>query len=270
MDLPEFVQPPVVEVVMSVQFEELSSFQPVHFGLLWERWRSRYPLTSHHAPIAPSVELDGAKGFEQASISFEETFPVGRCWYQSVDKHSIVQVQPNRFTFNWRKIDDGTEYPRYEQLKELFRAELAVFQSFLRDNDLGSVAPTQCELTYVNHLPQGIGWTRQADLHLVLSTWEPTKSGGLLPDIEGARLAWHYRFVDGESLLGRLYVQVQSARKKDDDTPLIVLQMIARGNPIGEGTDGVFSFAERAHEWIVRGFAEITTSHMHTVWGRSR
>lgn len=80
----------------------------------------------------------------------------------------------------------------------------------------------------------------------------------------------HYRFVDGESLLGRLYVQVQSARKKDDDTPLIVLQMIARGNPMGEGTDGVFSFAERAHEWIVRGFAEITTSHMHTVWGRSR
>ena len=68
MDLPEFVQPPVVEVMMSVQFEVLSSFQPVHFGLLWERWRSRYPLTSHHAPIAPSVELYGAKGLEQASI----------------------------------------------------------------------------------------------------------------------------------------------------------------------------------------------------------
>ena len=176
-------------------------------------------------------------------------------------------MQPDRFTFNWRKIDDGTEYLRYERLKELFRAELEVFQLFLSDNDLGSAMPTQCELTYVNHLPQGIGGTRQADLHLVLSSWAPPESGGLLPEIEGVRLAWHYRFVDGDSLLGRLHVQAQSARKKDDDTPIIVLPLIARGSPNGDGMDGVFSFADRAHAWIVRGSAEITTRHMHT-WAR--
>src|SRR5687768_4818226 len=95
--LPRYTHPPVVEVAISVQFDELTQFELVHFGLLWERLRDRYPRTEHHPPLPALVELFSARGPQGASLRFEEGFPIGRCWYLSEDRLRLIQVQPDRF-----------------------------------------------------------------------------------------------------------------------------------------------------------------------------
>ena len=69
--------------------------------------------------------------------------------------------------------------------------------------------------------------------------------------------------------IGRLHATLQPAWKKIDNSPILVLNMTARGVPLGKGIDGAFSFFDLGREWIVKGFAEITTPEMQRTWGKS-
>ena len=267
--LPSFEAPPLVEVAISTQFNELPNLKPVHFGLLWERLRDRYPITEHHPPVGSAVELFGASGFQRVSMNIESGFPVGRCWYMTEDRSRLIQLQANRFALNWRKIDDAAQYPRYEVLREQFQDELAILLQFFDDESLGEFEPTQCEVTYVNQLPAGEGWTVKNELPRILAPWSGATTESYLPDLEDASLAWQYRFDNGKTPLGRLHVQLNSAVRKDG-VSLFVLQLVARGGPVGEGVEGVLEFTDHAHEWIVNGFTAITTRDMHDLWKREQ
>lgn len=53
-----------------------------------------------------------------------------------------------------------------------------------------------------------------------------------------------------------------------DDRPLLLLQLTARGAPIGEGLEGAREFFDLGREWIVKGFVDVTSPEMHGKWGR--
>lgn len=269
-ELPKYEKPPVVEVAISVQFDELAAFSPVHYGLFWERIRDRYPKTEHHPPLGSIMEVFGTQGVQSALMSIEGSFPLGRCWYLGENGQRLLQLQPNRFALNWRKLDADTAYPSYDTLRQLFQQELEEFLGFASDNGLGEFEPTQCELTYLNHFFAGREWHRKTDLGDVIARWCEPEASGYLPEIEDVRLAWQHRFEEEGVPLGRLHIQLHSAFRTSDRHPLLVLQLIGRGAPIGQGVEGVVGFADEAHAWIVRGFTEITTEKMHTLWERQR
>ena len=50
--------------------------------------------------------------------------------------------------------------------------------------------------------------------------------------------------------------------------PIFVLNLTARGEPLGDGVNGAFAFLELARDWIVKGFDELTRPEMHRVWER--
>lgn len=52
-DLPDFDTPPVVETVLSVQFEPLPLVRPAHLGLLWNEYRSSFPKTEERPRWTP-------------------------------------------------------------------------------------------------------------------------------------------------------------------------------------------------------------------------
>ena len=67
------------------------------------------------------------------------------------------------------------------------------------------------------------------------------------------------------SPVGRLIVNMQPAWGKDQ-TPTYLMQVTARGYPLGPGSPGVTAFLDLAHDWIVEGFTAITTRSMHDIW----
>jgi len=271
--LPDFADPPVVEVALSVQFEPLTALRTPQIGLLWTKFRDRFPKIEEHAPLDPIMERFGISGPPKPSVHFQMTRkpPMPRCWFVSDDDAELIQIQQDRFAHNWRKTGKHAEYARYKHIRKKFRDELDEFAGFVKRESLGSLEPNQCEVTYVNHIVAGRGWDRHGELGNVLTLFEAQYTEEFLPDLEEARVGGAYVIPDSQgNPLGRLRMTVEPAYRGVDKTPIIVLNLVARGRPEGKGMDGVMKFIDTGHEWIVRGFAAITTPQMHKIWGRKR
>lgn len=269
LSLPDFADPPVVEVALSVQFDPLTSLRVPHLGLLWEEFRNRFPNTEEHPPLPPVIERFGVRGPSGVSVQLETGLPMPRCWFLNEAGDELIQVQQDRFVHNWRKVGHGDKYPRYERIRETFKTELDTFCQFLDREQLGKLAPNQCEVTYVNHIASGKGWERHGQIGEVVTVWASRYSDTFLSEPEDVRFAVRYVIPDSSGApLGRLFINVEPAYRTTDNQPVLVMQLIARGRPDGEGIEGVFRFLDTGREWIVRGFASITSSRMHEIWGR--
>ena len=273
-DLPDFEDPPVTEVALAVQFESLTALRTPQVGLLWNDFRVRFPQIEEHAPLDPIVERFGEVKPPKVGVRLEmmQKPPVPRCWFLNENGTELIQIQQNRFAHNWRKTGQGDDpYPRYEHVRRTFETELGTFGSFLRRENVGELQPNLCEVTYVNHIVAGRGWDKHGQLDEVLALFAPKYSDAFLPDPEEIRLGAAY-VIHGEDgqPLGRLRISVEPAYRRSDDQPMFLLNLVARGRPVGEGIDGVLRFLDIGREWVVRSFAAITTPKMHGIWGRKR
>jgi uncharacterized protein (TIGR04255 family) len=173
LGLPDYERPPLVEVVLSAQFVPLPRLTIAHLGLLWARFRAEFPVVEERPPLGQVVETFDAGSAPQAEVSFKvmDRPPSPRLWFLKDDQSELIQVQENRLIHNWRKMGAGDAYPRYERIRDRFRAELVQFESFLSDEGLGEFTPDQAEVTYVNHIVAGDGWTTHDELHRVFCQW---------------------------------------------------------------------------------------------------
>lgn len=270
--LPDFRRPPLTEVVLGVQFEPVAGFRSVHAGLFWDRIRESFPHVEERSPLPPVIERFGGRPSRDLKVQWQvlETPPAPRYWFLNQKGDQLIQLQSDRFLHNWRKRGPNDSYPRYESIRESFKGELELFQAFLADEGLAQPEPNQCEVTYVNHILPDDVWERHGQLGRVLTTFSGEPSDDFLAEPEDARLAARYLIAeDDEAPLGRLHISTKSGFQVSSGKPIIILELTARGQPGGEGTEGVLQFLDLGREWIVRGFASITTPEMHELWGRT-
>lgn len=271
--LPEFDNPPVVEVALSVQFESLTELRTPQLGLLWSKFRGRFPKLEEQAPLAPMRERFGVAGERKPRVQFEvlREAPVPRCWFLTDDGTELIQVQQDRFVRNWRKVGESGDYPRFDYIRSTFRKDFEEFERFARDEQIGEPHANQCEVTYVNHILAGSGSDNERDPSKILTVFETKYSEEFLPSLEEGRVSGAYVIpgTDGTPL-GRLRFSIEPAFRHSDGQQILVLNLVARGQPDGKGMDGIMNFFDTGREWIVRGFAAITTPEMHKIWGRTR
>lgn len=271
--LPEFDNPPVVEVALSVQFETLTNLRTPQLGLLWQEFRDRFPTTEDHPPLDSVIERFGVPPTTKGVARFQmlSAPPVPRCWFLNKEGTELVQVQQDRFAHNWRKVGDKDTYPRYDHVRTTFENEVRRFGEFLSHQEVGTFIPNQCEITYVNHITSGDGWKTHGELGAVLTLFTPQYTDSFRPDPEDGRLSVRYTIPsDSGEPVGRLHVAVEPVYRSADDTPMFALTLTARGRPLGDGLPGVLAFLDLGREWIVRMFASITTPVMHKTWRRKQ
>ena len=90
--LPSFKNPPLTEVVLSVQFDSLNKLQSPEIGLLWGLYRDRYPKSEQHPPIKPAFELFGEQIGNIVNVEISQSVPTPRCWYLTDDGSELIQV----------------------------------------------------------------------------------------------------------------------------------------------------------------------------------
>lgn len=270
--LPEFGNPPLCEVAMSVQFEPVDAMRAVHVGLLWNHFREQFPQIEEQPPLEPVFEQFGGRPTGPVDVTFKLTSgqpPLNRVWFLNADGTQLIQIQRDRVIHNWRKVGDNDAYPRYEAIRGVFRKELEVLSKFIGDEKLGEVVPNQVELSYVDHIAPGDGWVSHTDLDRIVTVYRNEFSDPFLGAAEAAELS--VRFVmknpQGEPL-GRLHVHVQPVYRLRDGVPIYLMRLTARGRPAGLDVASVIEFMDLARAWVVRGFSSITTPAMHTVWQR--
>ena len=148
MKLPKYRRPPLAEVVFEVDFKPIAHFKAAHFGVIWQRFQSDYPTCEDKIPL-----------FSADSLSTEfpnQTFPLPRVWMIHRDDSRVIQVQNDRFIFNWRKRDD--EYPTFDKIYPEFKRNYDVFVRTITDLGLPELQPVRVQLSYVNPMPKGDAW----------------------------------------------------------------------------------------------------------------
>lgn len=266
-NLPNFEKPPVAEVVCGIQFKELRSLLAPHLGLLWERFKPEYPKCQEAPPLAQTLERFNDQPSPSIDAGFTDKPPLPRVWFLQTQGNGLIQVQRNRFLHNWRKIHPDDEYPHYDTVIEMFCERLSTFTDFINETSLGTINPLQYELTYVNHILDGEGWNSFRELGKVLPDFDwRNDAKRFLPQSQD--LNWRTSF-DLPEREGRLHVAARSAKRREDNLPILLFELTVRGMPRDSSRDAMWKWFDLAHEWIVCGFADLTSDYMHTnIWRR--
>jgi len=267
--LPDFESPPVIETVLGVEFSPLARFSIPHFGMFWQTIRADYPNFSVQPPLDPQIEGagDGKPPKGPGVLIRILGHPPVRCWFINAKNTELVQLQSDRFLFNWRKIVGTEAYPHYDDhTRPVFCREWERFCSFLRDNELGQPQVRQCEITYVNHLEKGQGWQSLADMASIFPCWSGRMTGSFLPVPEAVEIGSGYQLPGGS---GRLRITIQPAIRHTDQKEVLQLTLAVRGKPASGNTQDILKWLDLGREWIVRGFTDFTSEAMHKLWRRT-
>lgn len=268
--LPEFQRPPLVEVALAVQFERLDALRTVDLGLIWELYRDRYPRCEEMPPLNPIVERFGSRAPIGSEVQIEVLSgpSMPRLWFLDSGGSGLIQVQPDRFAYNWR-ARDGEAYPRYPEVRDRFLREFELFRGFVARQFSAPVLPDMCEISYINIVTPGSGGYRSGRLGTVLTCFQQTYSDDYLAEPESANLDLRYVIGGAEGAPGgRLHVSAKPVVSRADGEQKLLLELVARGEPSGRTSDGVLDFFNFGREVIVRAFASLTTPQMHGMWGR--
>ncbi|MCY4370097.1 MAG: hypothetical protein OXF41_11945 [bacterium] len=261
VDLKDSSTAALVEVALSVGFEEFHRLMRYELDDLHSRYSDRFPNDEEKAPHKPFIEEpDGGL------VALPSASPITniRRWFGSEDGSRLIQVQRNWFARNWRVTvqDSGNGaiplYPGYPALRADFAESLGNFIDFVEDTNLGGFKPLQCEISYRLQLQGGGLWDHPDELHRVAQMFSG-RSGNYLPGLEAMRTITQYVIPDDDGRrVGRLYGRLETARSKDG-TDFLILTVFARGAPIGDGVDGVFAFLDTGQQWIVNGIRDFLT-----------
>lgn len=257
-----FAKPPVIEVVCGVQFATPPGLAAAHIGAFWDTVRSEFPQIVEVMPLSATVEQSDP--FALQSIEFGGLPPMRRSWLVTNDGQRLLQVQENRFLFNWKRPEPGGEYPGFDKIRPQFEDFLAKFRNTLRP--LGfELTFQQFELSYINYLGL-MGELDRVPLEDILVDHCRSKAAErFLPNAES--FSWRTSYVMPDRM-GRLHINASTALTPERK-PILYLDLTARGVPPRPEQDRQAWF-EMAHEWITQAFVDSTSKTLQNeIWGRT-
>ena len=269
-ELPEnpvtFRHPPVTEVALSIQLDRPLVDLDV-LAVLTPQLRAEFPQREQHPPLPPLLEdFGGPQAVPMFQFELTTQFSLPRSWFISSDSSKLLQLQADRFVFNWRKQADSDVYPRYSTLRALFSARLQELWDAIASSGKQLPAINFCEVTYVNQIDVGTApGEPHPDLGDILNLARPWERRDFLPAPEDAQFRARFRVGSDDNPIGRLYVSAEPVFRPDG-SPIYVATLVSRMAPQGDEMDAVWQSLDTGREWVVKGFKELTTEKMHRIW----
>lgn len=253
-----FAKAPLTEVICGVTFNA-PEFSSVHFGLYWQHIKAQYPgLPKDTHPIG-----------EVPLLSIPPK--LRRVWFESLDTHKVLQLQADKFLFNWRKLETESKYPHFQEVYQEFEQEWQRFQTwwddFSKENPRESPSPfdrlevVQYELTYLNQISEALGWQSVADSPAIfnfLGGWKDFPLGN--PQTQNVNL--EFALPDH---LGTLSLVVGQAIKLEDNSPMLTCEITARSG--FELDRSPRQWFEETHELVVKSFMHLLQDQIKQAWG---
>ena len=264
---PDYKRPPVIEVAASVQFKPLKDLSAPHTGLYWNLIRNDFARIEEQAPIARLFEPPVGGGSVAAPrVEFSSAPDLPRTWFLNSKGDRLIQIQRDRFAYNWKRVDPEDEYPRYKNVKPSFVSHWEEFCDFLAREGIASPEVEQLELTYVNQMRTGDGWQSMKDLGHLFTDFDWKRRSGFLPEPETVGWSMHFLLPNNQ---GRLHANMSSVVLREDRSRAIHLTLLARGMPSGTlDQEAMARWFDLAHEWIVKGFADLVAEETDILWGK--
>lgn len=259
----------MTEVVAAVAFDIPPGLTSAHIAGWWsQELVEDFPTVTERGPYDAPVETFGDPSAGRVSLNFNigVSPPSPRYWFQSDDGTDLIQVQPDWFACNWRKVGPDAKYSNWAARRGFFERYLTQFLGYLDTIGVDQLRPRQCEVTYINHIQRNGVWATHADVGKVFSDVAPNPSD--VGRLEEWKYVAKYYFND-EGVEGRLHVAVEPVYQVQTDEPAFALNLTARGAPLENSIEGIMGFLDAGRSWIVRTFDLITTDEMHRAWGKN-
>jgi uncharacterized protein (TIGR04255 family) len=264
---PKFTNPPLIERAISVVFEPLPNFTLGDYGLFWHEVAAEFPASEAMEPVTAALEsFDGFRP-QQLGIQLLPGVVMPRAAFRNESNGELLQLQSDRFGFNWIKTNADHKYPHSEATLERFFELLARFSAFVERRNLGGLNIVQCELTNVNVVLVSDVGESFADIATVL------RLAPLDFDCPNTRLenqlvgSKHLILNDDGQPIGRVHTLGQPSLKVPDNEEAYRLDISARGAPIGSGPGGARRFFDAAVSAVNAVFLASTTNAGRRFWG---
>jgi uncharacterized protein (TIGR04255 family) len=268
--LPDYDKPPVTEVGLSVTFSSVPTLTTAQLARFWQEHLGDFPRTEDQGYFQSPQELFGPARLLATFPPIQFGAPPPRMWALNTEGTSVVQLQRDWIGLNWRRLDTvqpggaPSPYPTYKVLGPQFIALYERFGAWVEKSGLGAVIPTQCEVTYVNHILIEEPLRDHGDFSSLLSFWSDRWPVGFLPHPEDGRLDCNWVMAAGRA---RLHLSLQPAVRVTDGRAMFALTLTARGAPETQDLTGVRQLLDDGHEWIVRGFQDVIHPELRKLWG---
>ncbi len=259
MSKASFQTSPLTEVICGITFDA-PDFASVHFGLYWQSIQARYPsLPKDTQPIGeiPLLAIPPK---------------LRRVWFESIDQAKVVQLQADKFLYNWRKVDQSVEYPHFQDVYQGFAAEWQHFEAWWRQlwqaqqaaptfPGLDPIRAAQYELTYLNQIGHELGWHSAADTQRIFKFLAGNWGDFPLSQPNAHQFNLEFALPEG---MGTLAISISQGIELANNQPVLICELTARSADAMRPIAGWF---EAAHESMVQSFLHLLNEDVKTAWG---
>lgn len=259
-----FEDPPVAESVIGVQFTPLSDMRITDFGLFWQKVQERFPEVQERDRLVPVFEHK-EQVIPQKGWRLSHVFELPRVWFLGELKKGgrhFVQLQPDRFLYNWSAGLEKSTYPSFETNRGAFFEYFTIWQEYVSECGWGGMEIDQSELTYVNHIELDAGMDLTEMAVKTFTVFENTAA------VPGKRDRFTFNVSSWlDSLNGRIHASIQPAQSLKTKKVIMDFRLTARGAPESSSPDDLEEWFKQAHTVATDCFKSLTTEEMHGRWG---
>lgn len=155
-------EPPIVEVICGFFFAPIAEIDPIVVGKYWSEHKEK----SGNPPF-PKKQLMPLVTDRPSFLIDDGVGPL-RCWLISESDEYLIQIQPDRFYFNWRKRNaDYPHFNRHDAKDGVLERGLREFGEFAKfcGAVIGQIPkPTRLELAKLDLFEQGKNFSDFNDL----------------------------------------------------------------------------------------------------------
>ena len=266
---PKFLNPPLIERAISVVFEPLPAFSLGDYGLFWSELSHEFPTSESMEPV--DAQRESFDGFRPAQVNLQlvSAKMLPRASFRNVETGELIQLQNDRFGFNWIKTSDDHRYPHSEATIERFFQLFEQFRRYVSLRNLGALVITQCELTNVNVVPVsdvGVDFADMATVFRLAPLESECANIRLENQLVGSK---HVMLDDNGKPIGRVHTLGQPSLRVPNNEEAYRLDISARGAPIGVDVEGARIFFEAAVTAVNAVFLASTTKAGRRFWGET-
>lgn len=262
---PHFKRPPIFEQAIAVGLERMREYESVDAGLFWPEISRQFPI-SETAPRLPT-SIETFEGVEaQMMLSAFSGVQLPRTVFKAEEGGELVQLQDDKFVFNWVRPSEDAQYPRFERTSERFWEIYQRWAEFYHERHGRFPKLKQCELTNVNVIPVASFGADFDHMHRAFKV-DPFEWNvqGLVAETY-IRQRVHRIVGAGDQPLGRLHSVISPAYGPAGEK-VFHFELTARSAPNINNAEDARNFFEQAHMMINGAFLASVTEHMRDMWG---
>lgn len=237
---------PLNELILGIQFDD-----PVlttnHIVEIIENLKPQYSELSEHPPLPLIIESPDKPKTQRLLNRF-----ASRIHIIHNDKTKLVQVQPDRILFNWRKTAEDSVYPKFIMIYEEFKKIMKSIDKKLSIDLYNRI--NQFEFTYIDHIYLEDFNIDSYQLNEILNIFEYKSI------IKELNFEFSIPKVD---IGGVLNTSIKSAKNKIDSRKLFVVENTCRGFISDDSIDSWFN---KSHDILIENFINIITDKAKEIW----